>query len=66
MLNRAVKMDYIPRNFLSDIGDFKDTTLEAHTQKLHYYTADEFKRRTAPPNLPPIPSPIEATMFSLT
>ena len=44
MLNWAVKMDYIPRNYLIDIGNFRDRSLETHTEQLHYYTAEQFKQ----------------------
>lgn len=47
MLNWAVKMDYLPRNYLVDIGNFKDTTLENHTEPIHYYTVDQFKQYIA-------------------
>ncbi len=40
MFNYAVRMEYIPKNPLSIVGNFKD----AYTtkQKIDYYTADEF------------------------
>ena len=43
MLNWAVKMDYIPKNHLSALGNFRDTSLDAHAKSLHFYTAEQFK-----------------------
>ena len=47
MLNFAVKMEYIQSNPLSKLGGFIDALEEAPQDKLHYYTADEFKRYIA-------------------
>ena len=47
MLNYAVKMEYIPKNPLLSIGNFKDAYAAAQKEVLHYYTADEFKRYIA-------------------
>lgn len=47
MLNYAVKMEYIPRNPLLSVGNFKDAYAAAQKEVLHYYTADEFKRYIA-------------------
>ena len=44
MLNFAVRMDYIPKNNLTAIGNFRDSSLEVHTEPLRYYTADQFKQ----------------------
>lgn len=42
MLNYAVKMDYISKNPLSKIDNFKDA--EGIKQEMQYYTAEEFKK----------------------
>lgn len=47
MLNWAVKLDYIPKNNLSALGNFRDSSLEAHTGQLHYYTSEQFKKYIA-------------------
>ena len=47
MLNWAVKMDYIPKNNLTALGNFRDSSLESHTDPLRYYTADQFKEYIA-------------------
>lgn len=41
LLNYAVKMEYLPKNPLSKIGNFKDP--DALQEKMNYYTADEYK-----------------------
>ncbi len=41
LLNYAVKMEYLPKNPLSKIGNFKDPG--ALQEKMNYYTADEYK-----------------------
>ena len=43
MLNWAVKMEYIPTNHLSILGNFRDASLETHTEPLHYYTSEQFQ-----------------------
>ena len=43
MLNYAVKMEYIPRNPLNLIGNFKEVYFEKPQDKLHYYTPEQFK-----------------------
>lgn len=44
MLNYAVKMEYIVRNPLSSLGNFKaPETIEKPSDTLHYYTAEQFK-----------------------
>lgn len=45
MLNYAVKMEYIPKNNLSVLGNFKETVLlEKPPEEIHYYTAEEFQQ----------------------
>ncbi len=44
MLNYAVKMDYLTKNPLSLLGNFKDSdAIEKPSDKLHYYTAEQFQ-----------------------
>ena len=43
MLNWAVKMEYIPSNPLSKIGNFKEIYFTKPQDKLRYYTVDQFK-----------------------
>ena len=44
MLNYAVKMDYISKNPLTVLGNFKDTeAIDKPEEKLHYYTAEQFQ-----------------------
>lgn len=43
LLNYAVKMDYLSKNPLLKIGDFKEPYFEKPQDKLHYYTAKQFK-----------------------
>lgn len=45
VLNYAVKMEYIPKNPLNNVGNFKDTDFT--TKEPDYYTADEFRRYIA-------------------
>lgn len=40
-LNFAVKMEYIPANPLTKVGNFKDSTYQK--EKMKFYTPDEFK-----------------------
>ncbi len=42
LLNFGVKMDYLPKNILTSVGNFKGT-LEIK-KEMQYYTADEFKK----------------------
>lgn len=45
MLNYAVKMEFIPKNNLTLLGNFKDTALmDAPQQRLRYYTKEQFKK----------------------
>lgn len=43
LLNYAVKMNYITKNPLTVIGNFKETNaIEATSKEIHYYTSDQF------------------------
>lgn len=42
-LNYAVKMEYLPKNPLSALGNFKDAYFQTQEEKLHYYTPEQFK-----------------------
>lgn len=44
MLNYAVKREYISRNPLDLVGNFKSTNFEPTAEKLQYYTAEEYCR----------------------
>ena len=44
MLNYAVKMDYLSKNPLTAVGNFKDAYEINQKEKLHYYTPDQFKK----------------------
>ena len=44
LLNYAVKMNYLPKNPLSSVGNFKDPYDVNKTDKLHYYTPEQFKK----------------------
>lgn len=46
LLNYAVKLEYLPNNPLTKLGNFKNGTV-APKNKMDYYTADEFKRYIA-------------------
>ncbi len=43
LLNYAVKMDYLPKNPLDKLGNFKDAYFETPQEKLQYYTPEQFK-----------------------
>lgn len=43
MINYAVKMEYIERNPLALVGNFKDVYFEKD-EKIHYYTSAEFEK----------------------
>ena len=44
MLNYAVKMDYISKNPLMVLGNFKDAeAIDKPEEKLHYYTSEQFQ-----------------------
>lgn len=45
LLNYGVKMDYIPHNYLKDLGNFKSTF--EPKKEMSYYTSDEFKKYIA-------------------
>ena len=47
LLNYAVKMDYLPKNPLSNLGNFKDVYFEVPKDKLRYYTPEQFKKYIA-------------------
>lgn len=47
MLNYAVKMEYISKNPLNSIGNFKNPEFETAEEKLNYYTAAQFKKYIA-------------------
>lgn len=44
LLNYGVKLEYLQKNPLNNIGNFKDVYFETETRKLQYYTAEEFKK----------------------
>ncbi len=44
LLNYAVKMEYIPRNPLTLVGNFRDVYFESKRDKIHYYTPEQFKK----------------------
>lgn len=44
LLNYGVKLEYLQKNPLNNIGNFKDVYFETETKKLQYYTAEEFKK----------------------
>lgn len=44
LLNYAVKMEYIQKNPLLQVGNFKEPYFESVPEKLNYYTSDEFIR----------------------
>lgn len=47
MLNYAVKMEYLPRNPLYNIGNFKEVYFEMQPDKLQYYTPEQFLKYIA-------------------
>jgi integrase len=47
LLNYAVRMEYLPKNPLVNIGNFKDPYFDAPKEKLRYYTPEQFKRYIA-------------------
>lgn len=47
MLNYAVKMEYLPKNPLQTVGNFKDAYDVNQTEKLRYYTPEQFKKYIA-------------------
>lgn len=44
MLNYAVKLEYIPKNPLATVGNFKDNDFTKPADKIRYYTAKQFKK----------------------
>lgn len=44
LLNYALKMEYINRNPLLSVGNFRESYFEHPHEKLHYYTAAQFLR----------------------
>lgn len=47
MLNFAVKMEYIPKNHLTEVGNFKDVYFSPAPEKLRYYTAEQYLKYNA-------------------
>ena len=47
MLNYAVRMEYIPKNPIQALGNFRDAYAEAEKDKLHYYTSEQFRKYIA-------------------
>lgn len=47
MLNYAVKMDYLQKNPLTALGNFKAANFEKPQDKIHYYTVEQFKKYIA-------------------
>ena len=47
LLNYAVKMDYINKNPLRDIGRFKEPYFTAQEEKIHYYTKEQYNKYIA-------------------
>ncbi len=47
LLNFGVKMDYLPKNNLTSIGNFKGADAFEIKKEMQYYTADEFKKYIA-------------------
>lgn len=48
LLNYAVKMEYITKNPLTVLGNFKDAeVIDKPEEKLHYYTSEQFQRYIA-------------------
>ncbi len=44
MLNYAVKMEYIPQNPISKLGNFKDVYINEKLDEFSYYTPEQFKK----------------------
>lgn len=44
MLNYGVKCEYISKNPLQAVGNFKETFSAPTTEKLHFYTPEQFKK----------------------
>ena len=44
MLNWAVRMEYMPKNPLKNISNFKDVYFKTETEPLQFYTPEQFKK----------------------
>ncbi len=44
VLNYAVKMEYLTKNPLKRLGNFKEVYFEAPEEKIHFYTPEEFNK----------------------
>lgn len=42
LLNRAVKLKYIPENPTKNLENFRDVLFESHSDKIQYYTTEQF------------------------
>lgn len=42
LLNRAVKLKYIPENPTKNLENFREVMFEAHADKIHFYTPEQF------------------------
>ena len=42
LLNYALRMEYIGRNPLKSLGNFRETEFKGASDKLHYYTSEQF------------------------
>lgn len=47
MLNYAVKMEYLSKNPLTRIGNFKDPYFKSSQEKIRFYTPEQFKKYIA-------------------
>ncbi len=47
LLNYAVRIEYLQRNPLGKIGNFKEVYFEKPQDKLHYYTVDQWRKYVA-------------------
>ena len=43
LLNYAVKMEYLPKNPLASVGNFREAYFDKPAEKLHYYTPEQFR-----------------------
>ncbi len=43
MMNYALKLEYIPKNPLLTVGNFREAYFEPKQEKIRYYTAEQFK-----------------------
>jgi integrase len=44
LLNYAVKMEYIPKNPMKNVGKFKNPYFTVKQEQIHYYTKEQFDR----------------------